>query len=460
MIQYAYMVEDKKIDELLSRGVSQCIDPQGVFRKKLQNNPDQIVIKFGVDPTRPDIHLGHAVVLHRLRQFQELGCKVVFLVGDITAQIGDPTGKSKVRPEIDFVEIEKNMMTYIDQVGKILRTDKNVFSWTRNSDWFINVTDISANEGDTVNISTKTESFTTPPLPSNHIIARAGAWLKSKIQKDNIQTVSFVNVLSVLRRISFSRLIERDMFQERIKKGEAVFMHEMLYPVLQGIDSNLIYNIYGSCDLEVGGTDQHFNMLVGRDVMEMNKRIPQSVISFKLLVGLDGKDKMSKSLNNYIAITDEPADMFGKIMSIPDSLIVEYFELCTFTPLDDIESIKIGLENGKLHPKEIKMNLASQVVDMYHGKKAAEEAKEAFENTFSKGEIPELVDIEVTEGTVLVEICLHHGLVSSKGEFTRLVESKSIEHMDSEKIVDDKNSIALTGTYRIGKKRFIKIKVI
>lgn len=445
MIQYAYMVEDKKIDELLSRGVSQCIDPQGVFRKKLQNNPDQIVIKFGVDPTRPDIHLGHAVVLHRLRQFQELGCKVVFLVGDITAQIGDPTGKSKVRPELDMEEITKNMQTYLDQVGKILRTDEKVFTWIKNSDWFVGINDISV-RGD----------------ENSTVEEKALVWKNTRMQpnKKNIRNYSLINLLAVLRGVSFGRLIERDMFQERLKNGLPIFMHEMLYPVLQGIDSNVISDAYGSCDLEVGGTDQHFNMLVGREVMEMNKKVPQSVISFKLLVGLDGKEKMSKSLDNYIGITDESNDMFGKIMSIPDSLIVEYFELCTFTPLDDIEVIKAGLENGKLHPKEIKMNLASQVVDMYHGKEKAFEAEEAFENTFSKGEIPELVDIEVKEETLLVEICLHHGLVSSKGEFTRLVESKSIEHMDSEKIVDDKNSIALTGTYRIGKKRFIKIKVI
>lgn len=450
--------KQKKIDEILTRGIGEYIDPQGIFRKKLETDPEKIVIKFGVDPTRPDIHLGHAVVLHKLRQLQNMGCKIIFLVGDITAQIGDPTGKSKVRPEIDFVEIEKNMQTYLDQVGKILLTDDKVFTWTRNSDWFLNVTDVMANDNDTVTVSVNKESITTPPLPGNHIIARAAAWLKSKIQKDNIQTVSFVNVLSTLRRISFSRLIERDMFQERIKNGEAVFMHEMLYPVLQGIDSNVIANIYGSCDLEVGGTDQHFNMLVGRDVMEMNKKIPQAVISFKLLVGLDGKEKMSKSLDNYIGITDEPGDMYGKVMSISDSLIEQYFELCTFLPLEEIKDLIYKVNNNSINPKEVKMNLSRQIVSIYHGEEKAQKAQEDWIKKFEKREIPdELEKISISEGSTLVEVLLEKGMIDSKTAWRRLVEDGAVTNLETKEKITDIDFVPQGKTLiKIGKKIFIE----
>lgn len=455
------MVDKQKIDEILSRGVGEFIDPDGIFRKKLETNPDKIVIKLGVDPTRPDIHLGHAVILHKLRQFQDLGCKVVFLIGDITAMIGDPTGKSKIRPEIEYAEIQKNMKTFLDQVGKILLKDTKVFSWTMNSDWLVSINDIIApdNQKIEINIDNKIVA-TTPPLPGNNILAKAFHWEKTRIQKDNINSYTLVSLLAILRKITFSRLIERDMFQDRIKEGLPVFMNEMMYPVIQGIDSNAIANIYGSCDLEVGGTDQHFNMLVGRDVMEINQKIPQAVLSFKLLEGTDGKEKMSKSLDNYIAITDEPADMYGKIMSIPDSSILNYFELCTFTPMDEVENIRRDLENKSKNPKEIKMNLAKQIVAIYHGEKEAQKAEKSFVSIFQKGEIPEEIVGLPKENAKesLMDILVKGQVVSSKTEFRRLIEEGAITNLDNQvKVVDVNFSPEKGEKFKIGKKRFIKI---
>ncbi len=451
--------KEKIIEEILTRGVGSFIDPQGAFRKKLIENPAKIVIKWGVDPTRPDIHLGHAVILRKLRQFQDLGCKVIFLVGDFTSFIGDPTGKSKIRPEISQADIEANMRTYLDQVGKILRGEPEVFSWIRNSDWFISVNDIIAQDGLPVTISAGGQSVTTPPLPGNHILAKANTWVETRMQKGTITNYSIINLLSVLRRITHGRLIERDMFQDRLAKGEPIFMHEMLYPVIQGIDSNVLANIYGSCDLEVGGTDEHINMLVGRDVMEMNSKEPQAVLSFKILEGTDGKEKMSKSLDNYIAITDAPADMYGKVMSVPDTSIANYFELATYTPLADVENIKSEIAGSTVNPRDLKMRLAREIVAIYHGEAKATEAEADFVKKFQEKGIPENIpQVSVESGVLLVDILLANALVESKTEFRRLVEDGAISDLATETAVTDPaHTITADAVYKIGKKRFIKV---
>lgn len=451
-----------KIEEILTRGVGDFIDPDGLFRKKLLENPKKVVIKFGVDPTRPDIHLGHAVVFRKLRQFQDLGCKVIFLVGDITAQIGDPTGKSKVRPEIDQAAIEVNMRTFLDQVGKILKTDDpEVFAWTRNSDWFVGITDISTAEG--VKLEGVIEGVEIPPVtfPANHFLAKAFVWQKTRMQTGNINNFSLINVLSILRSITHSRLIARDMFQERIEKGEELYMHEMMYPVIQGIDSSAIAMVFGSCDLEVGGTDQTFNMLMGRDVMKINSQEQQSVLSFQVLEGLDGKEKMSKSLDNYIAITDSPEDMYGKVMSIPDSAITKYFLLCTYTPVPDITEIEKTLASGKENPKFIKMRLAREITEMYHGREKSEKAESAFENTFSKGGVPEdIATTTVSKGALLQTILKEQGLVESNSEYRRLVEAGAVSVVDTKEVITSSDSVVQEScAYRIGKNRFIKIIV-
>lgn len=452
------VITDSKIEELLTRGVGEFIDPDGSFRAKLKNNPQNIVIKFGVDPTRPDLHLGHAVVLRKLRQFQDMGCKVVFLIGDYTAQIGDPTGKSKVRPEVDQQEVEKNMKSYLEQVGKILKLDENVFSWIRNSDWFTAITDLGFPKGEKVLISPDFE------VESNSFIGKAQIFEKTRMQKGlgntNITVVTLRSFLWTLKHITHGRLIERDLFQDRINNKEELFLHEMMYPVLQGIDSYVLNEVYKSCDLEVGGTDQHFNMLMGRDVMKINKQNPQAVLSFKILEGIDGKEKMSKSLDNYIGVTDEPNDMYGKVMSIPDFVIVSYFELCTFTSLDEVEKIKKGLADGSMHPKEVKMNLARQIVSIYHGEEKAEIAEQNFINTFQNNEIPtDIESVSVSGDSLLVDIFLEKGIVASKSDFRRLIGENAVTNMDKNMKITAYDQKVIEGVYRIGKKRFLKIDI-
>ena len=337
------------IEELLTRGVESFIDPEDSFKKKLLGKLDgtyqnEIIIKFGIDPTRPDIHLGHAVIFRKLRKFQDLGCKVVFLVGDYTARIGDPTGKSKVRPELEQQEINTNMVSFLEQIDKILTVEKTklpngeviiqnttIFSWIRNSDWYTVVNDLKLPDTYEVSFQGNMEGMPVKvPVNANSLVGKAIVFEDSRMQTKSlglkhVTVTTLRTFLWGLKHITYARLIDRDMFQERIKRGGELYMHEMIYPVLQGIDSHAIGKIYGSCDLEVGGTDQMFNMLVGRDVMKASKQDPQSVLSFKLLVGLDGTEKMSKSLNNYVGVTDAPEDMYGKLMSIPDTALQDYF---------------------------------------------------------------------------------------------------------------------------------------
>lgn len=448
-----------RLDALFSRGVASFIDPGDVFRKKIEAKisgayKKDIIIKLGVDPTRPDIHLGHAVVIRKLRAFQDLGCKIIFLIGDYTAQIGDPTGKSKVRPEVSQKEIEANMKTYLLQINKILKTTPESFSWIRNSDWFLDVADVRPK----ANLRVKLNSLIINP---SSFVGKALIFEETRMQKThlklkNIYTFSLTRVLSVLRKITHARLIERDMFKERLKSGDELFMHEMLYPVLQGIDSSVIADVYGSCDLEIGGTDQTFNMLMGRDVLKVTGKEEQAVMSVEILEGLDGKEKMSKSLDNYVGISDEPNDMYGKIMSIPDTLITRYFKLATFTTDEDIEKMEADLSSGNLHPKNAKMNLARQIVAMYHGEKHAEKAENSFTETFSKGEIPKDVpSFAVGKDTLILDALVASSSVSSKSEARRLIEQGAVTNLESdEKISSD--GIVAPGTYRVGKHRFIK----
>jgi tyrosyl-tRNA synthetase len=322
----------------------------------------------------------------------------------------------------------------------------------------VGINDVITEEGVTVELDVDGKNFSLPPLPANDFLAKAFVWQQSRMQKGRVNSYSLLNVLAVLRGITFQRLIGRDMFQKRIEAGEELYMHEMMYPVLQGIDSSVLVSAYGSCDLEVGGTDQTFNMLMGRDVMKMNKQAPQAVLAFELLVGLDGKEKMSKSLDNYVAITDEAEDMFGKIMSIPDSVIVHYFELCTYTPLADIAEIKKQLSSGKENPRDIKMRLAREIVEIYHGREKALSAEHSFIETFSKGGIPENIPEIKSSGEKLVDLLLSQELVSSKTDFRRLIDSKAIEIVETGESIDDYDFIPKeSATIRVGKKRFLKI---
>lgn len=484
-------MEDEKremntvIEELLSRGVGEFIDPDNAFRKKLEEKArgeysGEIVIKFGIDPTRPDIHLGHAVIFRKLRKFQDLGCKVVFLVGDYTASIGDPTGKSKVRPELEQQEINTNMISFLEQIDKILTVEKTklptgelviqntpIFSWIRNSDWYTVVNDLKLPETYEVSFQGNMEGMPVKvPVNANSLVGKAIVFEESRMQTKSlglkqVTVTTLRTFLWGLKHITYARLIDRDMFQERIKKGEELYMHEMIYPVLQGIDSHAIGKIYGSCDLEVGGTDQTFNMLVGRDVMKASKQDPQSILSFKLLVGLDGKEKMSKSLDNYVSITDTPDDMYGKLMSIPDTALRDFFELCTFTPIDAIEELMSDIEKGKENPKDVKMRLAKEVVSIYHGEEKAVGAQKNFMETFSEGKIPETIEtVSVTSGSSLADILIEHKIVSSKSDFRRLVTEGAIRNIETDEKITDATKNVISGiTLKVGKRRFLKIEV-
>lgn len=455
-------------EELFSRGVAAFIDPEGTFRKNIEakihgDYAKDIVIKLGIDPTRPDIHLGHAVVLRKLRAFQDIGCKVIFLVGDYTSMIGDPTGKSKTRPELSQVQIEANMKTYLDQIGKILITDNpKTFSWIRNSDWFLSVTDIAAAPGATVMINSA-DNTNHIKIDANSFIGKAAIFHDSRMQVTDLKKAgtlnfSFLNILSVLRHITHSRLIDRDMFQDRLKEGSELYMNEMLYPVLQGVDSSALATIYGTCDLEIGGTDQTFNMLMGRDVMKMNKQPEQAVMALDILEGLDGKEKMSKSLDNYVGIADEPNDMYGKIMSLPDALTARYFLLATYTPADEVTEIEKNLASGKLHPKEAKMRLAREIVAIYHGDAAAQTAETAFSETFSQGKIPENVpEIKNQEGGTILEVLILASCADSKTEARRLVENGAVTMLENDEKILDSKTVPPVGTYRVGKHRFFRI---
>ena len=464
---------DKDVEEILSRGVGTFIDPGDTFKDKLikkakgQYSKD-IIIKWGVDPSRPDIHLGHAVILRRLRQLQDLGCKIVFLVGDFTVRIGDPTGKSKVRPEIEQAEIDQNTQTYIDQVGKILRIEPQVFSWIRNSDWFTNITDLNLPDDYKIDMDVTVEGKTTKiKIAPNSFVGKAIVFEQTRMQvrdlglKDRISVMTLSNVLWGLKHITHSRLIERDMFQERIKAGAELYMHEMLYPVLQGIDSFVLSNIYGFCDLEIGGTDQTFNMLMGRDIMKANKVEGQAVLSLEILPGLDGKEKMSKSLDNYIAITDTPHNMFGKVMSMPDSAIPTYFKLTTYTPLPEIKEIEKKLKDPKHNPRDIKTRLAHDIVAIYHGEKAAKEAEKNFDETFSKKGVPKDIEtVKAVSGTKLSEVILAQGIVGSKTEWHRLIKEGAISDMETGKKIESLDAVVSERIIlKVGKHRFIQIEV-
>lgn len=462
-----------KVEEVLTRGVSDLIDPDERFRTKLQKKvageyTNDIVVKFGVDPTRPDIHLGHAVVFRKLRRLQDLGCKVIFLVGDFTARIGDPTGKSKVRPELEQREVEENMKTFLDQVDTILRTDKEVFSWIRNSDWFTGVTDIqlSPDKEVTLNITHNGKKITANINP-NSFIGKAVVFEKTRMQikdeqmRDKISVITLTNFLWVLKHVTYNQLIQRDMFQDRLDAGRELYMHEMMYPVLQAIDSQVLAQIYGSCDLEIGGTDQMFNMMMARDLMKISEHEQQSVMTIELLRGMDGSDKMSKSMDNYIAITDEPHDMYGKVMSIPDDAIIHYFELATYRPDEQIRQYKEDLESGSVNPKDIKMQLAREIVAMYHGQDAAERAESHFKQAFEEGGVPEEIPaVSVDAGVRLDTVLVGEGVVPSKAQFRRLIEQGAVTEMDTgEKLDDPYMTVEQSLTLRVGKKRFIKITI-
>ncbi len=361
-------------------------------------------VKLGIDPTAPDIHLGFAVVLRKLRDFQELGHTAVLVVGDFTARIGDPSGRSKTRPPLTEEDVKQNMKSYEKQIFKIL--DKKNTEIRHNSKWLAKLT------------------------PSE--------------------------IVKLTSRITMAKMMERDDFAKRFKDEQPIALHEFLYPVFQAYDSVAV-----EADIELGGTDQHWNHLLGRDMQRSFDQEPQVVMLMPILEGLDGVRKMSKSYGNYVGVTESPKEQFGKLMSIPDDLILRYFKLCLDYDEDSLATIKKRLEAGE-NPRDIKMDLAEKVVSLYHVKKTAEKAKKEFIKIFSKNKEPEdIEELKITMGEEIwiVELLERAGFVKSRGEARRLITSGALK-IDGKKVTDftlnmsfDKDTVL-----RVGKLRFIKIK--
>lgn len=399
--------------EVLQRGVAAII-PEDGLREKLEKSArtdKPLRVKLGLDPTAPDIHLGFAVVLRKLHQFQQFGHIACLIIGDFTAMIGDPTGRSKTRPQLSRAEVEANARTYEQQLYRILMPERTEIYF--NSDW--------------------------------------------------LGKMTFADVIQLASRYTVARTLERDDFQKRLAQNKPLGMHEILYPLCQGYDSVAI-----EADIEMGGTDQIFNNLVGRDLQREYGQDPQVVLAMPLLIGLDGEEKMSKSLGNYIGITEPPDQMFGKVMSLPDYLMVSYFELCTDVPMEEVRDIAIGLNNGTLHPMDVKRRLAREIVTIYHSAEAAHEADREFMRVFSARELPEdIAELDVPAAIVkngrvwLPRLLAALGLVSSNSEGRRMilqgaVEINGVRHIDPNEEIE---VATLRGAViRVGKLRFARVK--
>ncbi|KXS49119.1 tyrosine--tRNA ligase [Halanaerobium congolense] len=399
--------------KILKRGVSDLISEEELEKKlkKAKKEGRPLKVKLGLDPSAPDIHLGHTVVLRKLKQFQDLGHEVYLIIGDFTGMIGDPTGKSETRNQLTKEEVLENAHTYQEQFSKVLDPEK---------------TNVVFN----------------------------GKWLGK---------MDFADVLELSAHYTVARMLERDDFSKRYSAGKPIGIHEFFYPLMQGYDSVAI-----EADVELGGTDQRFNLLVGRKLQQEYGQEPQVVLMMPLLEGLDGVNKMSKSLDNYIGVYDEPADMFGKVMSIPDDMIVRYFELLTDISIERLDEIKAALKRDDFNPMELKKELAAQIVEEYHDKEAAVEARQEFESVFSKGNLPEDIPvIEIAESDLedgelwIVKLVAATGLVDSNSQVRRLIKQGAVTIDDEkyEKInldLEVKDGMII----QIGKRRFAKIKLV
>lgn len=391
----------ERVDELLSRGVEEIVVKDSL-EAKLKSGK-KLRIKMGFDPTKPDLHLGHLVGLKILKKLQEIGHTIIFIIGDYTVKIGDPSGRNTTRPVLSDQEIKINSNTYFEQVGKILDIDKSEI--VCNSKWF--------------------------------------------------KKMDFSDVINLAGKFTVAQIIEREDFQKRMKEGHDIGMHESLYQMMQAYDSIVV-----KADVEFGGSDQKLNMLFGRDLQKRMGLPPQDVVTVKLLIGLDGKNKMSKSLGNYIAISDSPEEMYGKIMSIPDNLILHYYELCTDVTLDALKIIEEELKEGK-NPRDVKAKLAKVIVAMYHSAEAAESAAREFDKVFSKRERPSEIPIKKInkDKMSLVDLLIETELVSSKSQAHRLVGQGGVE-IEGEKIVEPQKNIEIKDemVIKVGKRNFVKIK--
>ena len=390
----------------IKHGVADLINEQDLVKKieKSIKENKPLVVKLGLDPTAPDIHLGHTVPLRKLRLFQEFGHQVVIVIGGFTARIGDPTGKSVTRPPLTKEEVLKNAETYKTQIFKVLDPEKTIVR--DNSEW--------------------------------------------------LESMNFADVLRLASSYTVARMMERDDFSKRFKEGRPIGVHEFMYPLMQGQDSVALH-----ADVEFGGTDQTFNLLMGRHLQELEGQEPQVVITMPLLEGLDGVQKMSKSLGNYIGIDEEPKEMYGKAMSIPDELMMRYFMLVTDMPIEEQEDMEKRLESGELHPRDAKMQLARTIVRLYHGEEAALEAEEEFKRVFQQRalptDIPEYVMDAPTEPIFVPQFCTDAGLTASNGEARRSIKAGAFK-VNGEKYTEENLKLEDGMIVQVGKRKFVKIK--
>ena len=391
---------------LLKRGTVKIYSESELGEKltKAAKTSRQLRIKLGLDPTSPDIHLGHTVVLRKMRQFQDLGHKAVLIIGDYTARIGDPSGQNTTRPMLSSEQIEENARTYLEQAGKILDTSEAKFEIRHNSEW--------------------------------------------------LAELRLADIIKLTSNMTVARMLERDSFELRYKAGEPIGTHEFLYPLMQGYDSVMVKS-----DVELGGTDQTFNNLVGRDLQRMDGQKPQVVITTPILVGLDGKEKMSKSKGNYIGVTDEPADMFGKVMSISDDMMENYFTLVTALPTPKIAEL---VNPSKTHPKQAKVLLGKAIVSQFYDEATAEAAAAEFDKVFAQRQLPDdIPEIEITPGptstSTFLRVC---GLVPSGSEAKRMIKQGAVR-IDGVKISDPNAEITPKDDMivQVGKRKFARLKI-
>ena len=400
----AFLSIDKQW-ELISRGAEEII-PEKELKQKLEqsiNKDTPLIVKLGCDPSRPDLHLGHGVVLRKLRHFQDLGHQAILVIGDFTAMIGDPSQRNKTRPQLTLEETKANAESYIEQAGQVLNIDSLKIVY--NSTW--------------------------------------------------LDAMRFSDVIRLSSHYTVARMLERDDFTKRYKAEIPISIHEFMYPLAQAMDS-----VELKADVELGGTDQKFNLLVGRDLQREYKQDPQVIITLPLLEGTDGIEKMSKSYGNDIGLTDTPEDMYGKSMSISDEMIEKYFILAADANTKTVSKVKKQLSDSSQNPRDIKRELSRAIVQLYHGQNAAKEAEQYFDRVIVNKDAPDEMDqVELSIDTQLIEVVTNEGLTSSKGEARRLIKQGAIR-VDNEKITDESH-ILLKGKeviIKVGKRRFIQIK--
>ncbi|MAW07333.1 MAG: tyrosine--tRNA ligase [Halobacteriovoraceae bacterium] len=399
-------LEFQKQWSALNFGVSE-ITPEDEFKKMLRHSiksKTPLRVKCGIDPTSTDVHLGHTVPYRKMRQFQDFGHIGVVIIGDYTASIGDPTGKNESRPPLDEAQVKLNAKKYMDQIYTVLDPEKTEVCYQ--SEWF--------------------------------------------------SEVSLKDVLQWAGQTTVAKLLGHDTFKSRLDEGNSLALHELFYPVLQGIDS-----VYINADVELGGTDQRFNVLMGRDYQKNIGKRPQVAMLLPIITGTCGSQKMSKSLNNYIGILDEPFDKFGKVMSIPDSLMAEYFKYASGLKHEKIESIIEDIDNNKVHPNEAKKHLAHVVVSFFHGEETAIKMREQFENVFKKKQIPDEVPEFTLEGDLsILDLMTKANLVSSKKEARRMIDQGGVSFVDKDKVQDVNlivNNEYKNATLKVGKRKFLKL---